>query len=77
MSEQPTEHMLMEVSEDCERLTLDDGSQWGVEPGGTPTVSTWLPTSTIIVSLADSASAWPYELTNAGEDVSVRAMRTG
>lgn len=49
MTNSQEEHMLIEVSDDCERLILDDGSQWSVQPGDMPTICTWLPTSDISI----------------------------
>ena len=69
------EHMLIQVHDDFETLELDDGSKWGVEPGDNPTIVTWLPTETIRIKVADLNSAWPYELINIKEGVSVRARR--
>ena len=69
------EHMLIELADDFGTLELDDGSQWGIMPGDMPTICTWIPTATIRINLIAPDSLWPYELTNTGVDISVRAMR--
>ncbi len=75
MSKYEMEGMLIKVADDCKRLILDDGSEWSVEPGDIPTICTWTPTATIMVEMVDSELVWPYKLTNAGVDISVRAMK--
>ena len=77
MSEELEEErfMLISISDDCTTLEMDDGSRWGVEPGYNPTIATWLPTESISIRLVGPDSPWPYELTNIGEGVSVRARQ--
>jgi hypothetical protein len=75
MENQVEEHMLIKVSVNSGTLKLDDGSRWSVTPGDMPTICTWIPTATIRIELIAPDSTWPYELTNTGIDISVRAMR--
>ncbi len=74
MSE-PKEYMLLEISDNGERLLLDDASEWFVNPGDIPTVFTWLPSATIKVELVDPDDFCPYKLTLLNENISVRARR--
>jgi hypothetical protein len=75
MDDQIEEHMLIELADDFEALELDDGSRWDVMPEDIPTICTWIPTATVRISLIAPDSLWPYELTNTGVDISVRAMK--
>ncbi len=67
--------VLMEVSEDCERLSLMDGSEWEVSPGDMSTACTWIPTAEIIVKPVHTGSGYDHELTNMTVRVSVKARR--
>ncbi len=67
--------VLMEVSEDCERLSLMDGSEWEVSPGDMSTACTWIPTAEIIVKPIHTGSGYDHELTNMTVRVSVKARR--
>lgn len=73
MSEFVTSDTLIDVSKNGKVLTLLDGSKWEVRPSDTPTVCTWIPTTSIEISLDDD-HAYPYILTN-GEGISVRASQ--
>ena len=70
----PELYSLMEVDDDGEFLTMQDGSQWEVNPGDIPTVCTWLPMASIEAVTVDSDSLYPYELRNG--DASIRARKS-
>ncbi len=67
--------VLMEVSVDCERLSLLDGSEWEVSPGDMSTACTWIPMAEIIVKPVHTGSGYDHELTNMTVRVSVKARR--
>ena len=69
------EQSLMAVGDECEYLTLIDGSIWHINPDDMPTACTWIPPTEIRIKFVDNGSMFPYELTNIGTRVSVRAMK--
>ncbi len=70
------EVMLYEIV-DCEKLVLMDGSEWMVNPGDTPTVCTWTPTSMIKIQSINTDDQYSYRLTNLSIEVSVYALKLG
>jgi hypothetical protein len=70
-----TRTMLIEVLKGGERLKMEDGSVWFINPGDMPTVCTWTPTSPISIVAGRPTSAFPYTITNLGNGISVKAMK--
>ena len=63
---------LIEVSADCSRLSLLDGSTWEVNPGDMPTVATWIPTAELEIKRSGSG-LYSHKVTNLEIDVDIRA----
>ena len=74
-TEQSNEEMLIEIIDNGTHIVLFDGSNWFINPYDIPTVCTWIPIAVIKVTLIDSGSDFPYQLTNLNIDVSVRVMK--
>lgn len=74
---QPTseEQLLMTVGDDCEYMTLMDGSNWHINPDDILTVCAWIPATEIRIQFVDDRSMFPYALTNIRTRESVRAMK--
>jgi len=68
--------MLLEIdySKNYELKLMDD-SKWSVNPMDLPTVTVWLPTSTIIIEEVNDGSMYNCKLTNSNSKNSVRAMK--
>lgn len=56
--------LILEVSEDGEMLTLDDGSEWAINIGDNTLVACWLPTQHIVVKQDNADDAGGYILQN-------------
>jgi len=70
------ESMLTKVdSEKNYELKLMDGSIWSINPFDIPTVTIWLPTSTIQIIEKNDGNMYNYELINLNTKQSVRGMR--
>jgi hypothetical protein len=69
------ERLLLAVADECEYLTLIDGSVWHINPDDMPAACTWIPPAEIRIKFVYNGSMFPYELTNIRTSVSVRAMK--
>ena len=72
---EPTEETLIETDIDAGTLSFLDGSLFTISPGDIVSICTWIPMDTIRIVIVDPDSFYPYELTNTGSDVAVRATR--
>ncbi len=69
------ESILIEVKKDGEKIILLDGSEWLINPGDIPTVSTWIPTAEILIIKTNSNDYFCYKITNKSINITVYAAR--
>ncbi len=74
IDDNPTPMILEELDEN-NRIPLDDGSIWEVDPGSVPTASTWSPASPVTVRPANEGSKYQYEITRNLDQHSIRARK--
>ena len=72
IDDKPTRMILTVPDDDDDMITLDDGSEWEVDPGSLPAASTWLPSSRVTVRLVNEGSHYPYEITRDVDGDSIR-----
>ena len=65
----------MDIEGDDHHLTLQDGSNWFVNPRDLPKLAEWTPSAMIAIDCCEDNSFFPYKLTNQDIDVSVLAMK--
>ena len=65
--------MLMEVTDDCAHLVLDDGSTWMVDPIDMPTVCTWLPITGLRIVKDSNSRLFTHRVENLSNGVTIWA----
>jgi hypothetical protein len=68
--------MLMEVSDDGSVMTLDDGSEWIVNPSDMPTACVWSPTASLEIRKAPVRSVFTHHILNCGMGMTILARRS-
>ena len=69
------EGVLKAVADEGMNLFLLDGTKWNINPGDIPTVLTWVPGTTVRITIVNEESFYPHILYHAGTGSSVRARK--
>ena len=68
------EEFISEVNDDGEVVLLDR-SKWLLDPNDVTTAFSFQPEAAVRIELVDEGNSYPYELTELGSGISVRAIR--